>query len=72
MSSSHAAGDIPALKNKIAQLGTKQRIQRMAQKVELIKREAREEKNKRYMLHALENEKRDRLLENERRQRKDL
>jgi hypothetical protein len=72
MSSSHAAGDIPALKNKIAQLGNKQRIQRMAQKVELIKREASEEKNKRYMLHALENEKRDRLLENERRDRKDL
>ena len=42
------------------QLEIKQRVQRMAQsqKIELIKREAREEKKA--MLHALENEKRDR------------
>jgi hypothetical protein len=64
--------EMPTLSNKIAHLEIKQRIQRMAQsqKIELIKREAREEKKD--MLHALENEKRDRLLENERRDRKDL
>jgi hypothetical protein len=42
------------------------------QKMEQIKRETREEKNRKDMLHALENEKRDRLLENERRDRKTL
>jgi hypothetical protein len=81
MSSSHVADEISELRNKISQLEIKQRVQRMAQsqKIELIKRDAREEKKG--MLHALENEKRDhllenekrdRLLENERRDRKDL